>query len=142
MMFKPFAVAATLLASASLIFAAPAAVKTGKPNVNIVYNPTITSPLSGTVWNGGEKQQVTWSVADIPDEEKNSTGTLLIGYLENDSENLNIAQPLATGFKLTDAAVSITVPTVAERTDYIVVLFGDSGNASPQFTIHNGTTSA
>jgi hypothetical protein len=63
------------------------------------------------------------------------------------------ANPLATNFKLTDGQVQITVPNVPTRRDYIVVgefllfrhrlavqpafleVFGDSGNASPQFTI-------
>lgn len=68
------------------------------------------------------------------------------------------AQPLATGFPLIDGAVNITVPgDAATRDDYIVVrtytspfgpmrhalifilntVFGDSGNASPKFTIKN-----
>lgn len=43
---------------------------------------------------------------------------------------------LADGFPLTSGSVNFVLPTdVAARDDYIVVLFGDSGNASPKFSI-------
>ncbi|KJA24372.1 hypothetical protein HYPSUDRAFT_200596 [Hypholoma sublateritium FD-334 SS-4] len=43
--------------------------------------------------------------------------------------------PLASGFNLTDGSVQITVPNVPPRDDYLIVLFGDSGNTSPAFSI-------
>lgn len=43
---------------------------------------------------------------------------------------------LADKFPLTAGAVSFNLPkNLAARDDYIVVLFGDSGNASPHFSI-------
>lgn len=45
--------------------------------------------------------------------------------------------PLATGFPITMGRAEITVPSVTTRNSYILVLFGDSGNASPRFTINN-----
>ncbi|KAL5501699.1 hypothetical protein ACEPAH_8959 [Sanghuangporus vaninii] len=131
----------------SLIHCAPApaprdGVKTSSPVVNIVYNPLITYPTAGVVWTVGETKTVTWKADEIPEELKNSTGTILLGYNEDDSENLDIAHPLATGFNLTDGQVNVTVPVKSERSDYIVVLFGDSGNASPEFTIKSAASAS
>ncbi|PPR07270.1 hypothetical protein CVT26_012430 [Gymnopilus dilepis] len=58
--------------------------------------------------------------------------------MENNSENLDIAHPLATGFPLTTGSVKVVLPkNVTARDDYFVVLFGDSGNKSPKFKIHH-----
>ncbi|KAI0322415.1 hypothetical protein OF83DRAFT_1049444 [Amylostereum chailletii] len=124
----------------------------------IVVSPKITSPDASTVWSVGDKVLVTWyapvcssnhtaslpicrDTSNIP-EPKNFTGKLVLGFDSTDSENLDVDHPLATGFLLTDGQAQITVPDVAPKTDYIVVLFGDSGNASPEFTITGGTGSS
>ena len=137
----------------------------------LAWSPTILSPDEFTVWSCGSVQSVTWRTDNIPEEKQNSTGLLLLGYEENNSENLDIStlifhihvlkslkgnpaeHPLAVNFPLTLGSVSFTVPQNATpRTDAIVVcmyclsfgcahlshavpVFGDSGNASPQFTI-------
>ncbi|KAI0061492.1 hypothetical protein BV25DRAFT_1826628 [Artomyces pyxidatus] len=106
----------------------------------IVVSPHITSPSASTVWNVGDKVTVTWDTSTIP-EPKNFTGSLVLGFETPNSENLDAANPLATGFLLTDGQVDITVPNVPSKTTYIVVLFGDSGNASPEFTITGGSVS-
>jgi hypothetical protein len=49
--------------------------------------------------------------------------------------NLQMDSPLAEGFRLRAGKQEITVPSVPQRNDYIVVLMGDSGNQSPTFTI-------
>ncbi|KAL5482531.1 hypothetical protein ACEPAI_9125 [Sanghuangporus weigelae] len=131
----------------SLIHCAPApapqdGVKTSSPVVNIVYNPMITYPTAGVVWTVGERKTITWKTDEIPEELRNSTGTILLGYNEDNSENLDIAHPLATGFNLTDGQVNVTVPVKSARSDYIVVLFGDSGNASPEFTIKSAASAS
>ena len=46
-----------------------------------------------------------------------------------------IAAVLAEGFQLTDGRVEITVPYVDPGCGYQLVLFGDSGNFSPEFMI-------
>ena len=47
---------------------------------------------------------------------------------------------MASDFLLTDDQADITLPSDLEpRDDYIVVLMGDSGNASPLFTIEQPT---
>ncbi|KAF9371997.1 hypothetical protein CPB97_001544 [Podila verticillata] len=105
----------------------------------IIINPKITSPTAHVVWPARSTQTVTWSTKDI--EDKNATGTIVLGYLsgkEGDlNEHLDYMHPLATGFKLTKGSQQIVIPNVVERTTYIIVLFGDSGNASPEFTITN-----
>ncbi|KAH9038208.1 hypothetical protein EDB85DRAFT_2287610 [Lactarius pseudohatsudake] len=86
----------------------------------------------------------------------NSTGQLLLGFLTLEGENLDILRfpllpaprsvvlrahyPLAQDILLSTGSVQITVPNVSVGSNYIVVLFGDSGNASPQFTITGGSS--
>jgi len=104
-----------------------------------VWNPPITSPNEKTVWKVGDKVTVTSDVSNMPPVSQltQSTGTVLLGFLNGKGENLMIDSPLATGFNLTDAQVQFTVPSVTTRNNYIVVVLGDSGNASPQFTIQS-----
>ncbi|KAH9168437.1 hypothetical protein EDB89DRAFT_2099733, partial [Lactarius sanguifluus] len=100
----------------------------------IVVSPHITSPSASTTWNVGDKVTVTWDTSSIPPP-GNFTGQLLLGFLTHEGENLDIDHPLAQDILLSTGSVQITVPNVPVGTNYIVVLFGDSGNASPQFTI-------
>jgi len=51
------------------------------------------------------------------------------------NEHLDIKHPLATDFDIRQGKVPITVPSVKQGNNYIVVLFGDSGNRSPTFRI-------
>ncbi|KAF7299605.1 hypothetical protein HMN09_00965900 [Mycena chlorophos] len=95
-----------------------------------VYDPPITTPNAQTVWKAG-------NATGIPD---GVTGMLQLGFLTSDSENLSTI--LATGFNLSDEKVQITIPDVVTRTNYILVLFGDSGNASPEFTIQGSASSS
>ncbi|KAG7442979.1 uncharacterized protein BT62DRAFT_343253 [Guyanagaster necrorhizus] len=102
----------------------------------IVWSPTITSPTSSTNWCAGTPLNVTWDMMGMPEDGKNSTGLLLLGHQTQDSENLDIHHPLANGFPLSRGWVFCTMPNdTAPRSDYIVVLFGDSGNASPRFNV-------
>jgi len=126
-------VSTVLFASLSLASPAPA-----KISEDIVFDPMITSPKAGDIWFAYSHQTVTWDTSAIPAEEANATGILVLGYEQDDSENLDVDNPLAQDFPLMAGAVNITVPNVVFREDYIVVLFGDSGNASPEFTIIGG----
>ncbi|CDR88732.1 uncharacterized protein SPSC_05564 [Sporisorium scitamineum] len=103
----------------------------------IVYNPQITSPTSETVWTAGKTYTVTWKVSDIPAEAEGHKGTIKLGYLPADgSGGENLKWTLADGFAIKDGQTSVTFPTdLATRNDYIVVVMGDSGNASDKFTI-------
>ncbi|KAG6330018.1 hypothetical protein ID866_9071 [Astraeus odoratus] len=110
--------------------------------VRDVVPPPITSPTAGAVWHVGETQLVTWSTANLPVSITNPSGMLVLGYLSNNSENLMLDSPLATNIPLRAGKVQITVPNVPTRADYIVVLFGDSDSASPEFTIINDASGA
>lgn len=102
----------------------------------LAWSPTILTPTQFTVWPRGSIQSVTWATNNIPEEKLNSTGLLLLGYMANDSENLDIQHPLAVNFPIINGEVTFTVPENATTcVNAIVVLFGDSGNASPEFAI-------
>ncbi|KAI0335091.1 hypothetical protein GY45DRAFT_1367109 [Cubamyces sp. BRFM 1775] len=121
------AIVTALVAAAAAVSAAPA----------IDFSPPITSPKAGDVWTSGTTQTVTWDTTNIPAANANQTGLILLGYIEDgsDDEHLDIKHPLAANFPITAGSVSVDVPSVTPRDDYIVVLFGDSGNTSPKFTI-------
>ncbi|KAG6809412.1 hypothetical protein H0H92_000337 [Tricholoma furcatifolium] len=130
-----------------------------------VFSPTITSPNASTVWPVGTQQTVTWETDNIPPASQltDPNGMVVLGYLgSNGGYNLDIGEnvfytllvshikacglimidnPLAQDFPLTQGEVDITVPNVTPRDDYIIVLFGDSGNASPAFAITRITNS-
>ncbi|KAI8977385.1 hypothetical protein BDF20DRAFT_874497 [Mycotypha africana] len=107
----------------------------------IVINPKITVPSQGTKWRAGETFTVKWATTfydgektvPIPDDYK---GTIKLGYYENGNPSMNLKWDLASGFQLNSGAQSVTLPSDLDtKTSYIVVLMGDSGNASPKFTI-------
>ncbi|KAJ3830657.1 hypothetical protein EV361DRAFT_881632 [Lentinula raphanica] len=110
-----------------------------------VFDPPITSPTASTVWQVGQTVTVTWDTTNLPPASQltDPNGTVVLGYMTSptDSEHLMIDSPLAQDFPLSDGQVSFTVPSVVSRTDYIIALFGDSGNISPTFTIQ-GTDSS
>ncbi|KAG7440826.1 uncharacterized protein BT62DRAFT_561796 [Guyanagaster necrorhizus] len=88
-----------------------------------VISPPITSPTSGDVWTVGQTVTVTWNTTDIPAASQitNPIGMIVLGYQANNSLNLDIDNPLASNFELTDGQVNITVPDVEPRDDYIIV---------------------
>lgn len=101
-----------------------------------VYSPPVTSPDASTIWDIGSIEQVTWDTSSIPKAITNSKGKLVLGYVNNGTdEHLDLDHPLAEGFEITQGFVQVVVPNVKPANDYIVVLFGDSGNRSPAFTI-------
>ncbi|KAJ7069653.1 hypothetical protein C8F01DRAFT_1048453 [Mycena amicta] len=135
-----FTTVVSLLALAASGLTAP----TLGPQELIVVSPNITSPQAGDFWLAGSTQVVRWNTANIPPAAAKNTGLLLIGHItimrdqdgkEYPSENLDINHPLASGFRLTDGNVTVVVPHIIPRDDYMLVLFGDSGNTSPTFTI-------
>jgi hypothetical protein len=96
-----------------------------------VFVPPILYPKAGTVWKVGQHHNVTWSVKDAPTQITNAVGQVFLrqnGLTQLDS-------PLAEGFNILDGRVEIKVPNVKPGKDYQLVLFGDSGNFSPSFTI-------
>ncbi|KAI9246738.1 hypothetical protein BDA99DRAFT_543213 [Phascolomyces articulosus] len=104
----------------------------------IVWNAKITVPNETTVWEAGKNYTVKWETTTeagpIPD---NVTGIIKLGYLEEGSIDEHLYWDLASGFLLNSGSNTIRLPCDLETKDsYIIVLMGNSGNASPKFTIH------
>ncbi|KAI0737540.1 hypothetical protein C8Q80DRAFT_1211723 [Daedaleopsis nitida] len=97
-----------------------------------LWVPAITYPQLGTVWHSGESQKVTWDISNPPASVSDPTGMITL-------RKGGIAQGItvADGFPLAAGQVEVTVPGVLSGDDYQLVLFGDSGNVSPMFTISN-----
>ncbi|KAL1927596.1 hypothetical protein VTP01DRAFT_3833 [Rhizomucor pusillus] len=103
----------------------------------IVYNPKITVPNASTKWRAGGTYTVKWETTiegePIPD---GINGAIKLGYLEPGSINEHLYWDLASGFPLNSGAQTVTLPADLEtKNSYIVVLMGDSGNASQKFRI-------
>ncbi|CAL1712673.1 unnamed protein product [Somion occarium] len=79
----------------------------------------------------GTKQNVTWDTSDAPTQITNPIGRIILSK----GGLLDLDNPLADGFDILLGEFEVTVPDVEPADDYAIVLFGDSGNASPQFTI-------
>jgi len=96
-----------------------------------VYVPPITKPIAGDIWIVGECYDVKWDTSNPPAQITNTLG-------EIDLRRNNITfLTLAKGFDIRLGTYKITVPQVPDGDDYQIVLFGDSGNFSPYFTIEN-----
>lgn len=95
-----------------------------------IYVPPITYPTLGTLWKIGANHTVTWDNSNPPPEITNPDGVI---YLRKGNQTTDII--LASDFKVVNGHVIVKVPKVQPGNDYCLVLFGDSGNFSPQFTI-------
>jgi len=94
-----------------------------------VFVPPILSPNAATVWTAGAVETVTWDASGAPADISNGAAVVLR------KDNTNLAT-LASGFDLRSGSVDVTVPSdVAPGNDYQIILFGDSGNLSQDFTI-------
>ncbi|KJA23628.1 hypothetical protein HYPSUDRAFT_137577 [Hypholoma sublateritium FD-334 SS-4] len=116
-------IAATLLLSASAL---------ARPTIEArdVYAPPVTYPHAGTVWKVGEHHNVTWDTANHPVNITNGIGQIMLR-----KAGLTTPVILASEFNILLGRITVTVPWVQNGTDYQLVLFGDSGNFSPTFTI-------
>ncbi|KAJ7162746.1 hypothetical protein C8R43DRAFT_919652 [Mycena crocata] len=94
-----------------------------------VFVPPITFPTAGTVWVSKTQQNVTWDASGAPENISNES-MLLLRHADVTATFI-----LAKDFDLRAGSLEITVPWVLTATDYSLVLFGDSGNFSPEFTI-------
>ncbi|KAF7351538.1 hypothetical protein MSAN_01586200 [Mycena sanguinolenta] len=126
--------ATPLSALVSLLCAA--AVHAAGPVPLDVFVPRITNPTAGTVWVSNTTQTVTWDASNAP---VNISNGALIMLRHN---NRTAPFILAKGFDLRSGSCPITVPWVLSDDDYEIVLFGDSGNFSPPFTITSDTANA
>jgi len=101
-------------------------------------SPPIIKPDASSVWPIGSTQEVTWDTSGLPANDSqitNRLGRVLLGRDTGDSLNLDIDNPLAEGFSIRLGKISVTVPNVPPRSDYLIVLMGNSGNTSPSFAI-------
>ncbi|KAH9851825.1 hypothetical protein C2E23DRAFT_732395 [Lenzites betulinus] len=97
------------------------------------FVPPVTFPHAGTVWFVGQRHNVTWDTSNAPKQITNRQGKIVLakgGLLDN-----GMPHPLATGFDILLGRTEVTVPNVTPGSDYTIVLFGNSGNDSPEFTI-------
>ncbi|KAF7360037.1 hypothetical protein MVEN_00731500 [Mycena venus] len=121
----------TTVFSTLIPFILTAAVRAAGPTPLDVFVPPITYPTAGTVWQSKTQQTVTWDVSGAPPVISNGAMLML--------RKGNITAPfiLAKGFDLRAGNLTITVPWVLTGQDYQMVLFGDSGDFSPFFTIES-----
>jgi len=100
-----------------------------------VFDPPITFPKAGNVFKAGQTITVKWDTSSLPKDTPNK-GEIVLGHLTEGSENLDVDHPLASDFLLTAGSQKITFPSNLEtKTNYILDLFGDSGNISEEFTV-------
>ncbi|KAJ7736597.1 hypothetical protein DFH07DRAFT_842977 [Mycena maculata] len=96
-----------------------------------VYTPPITYPHAGTVWTIGQTHNVTWDTSDPPVNITNKIGMIMLR-----KDNLTTPLILENSFSILLGRIEVKVPWVVDGDDYQLVLFGDSGNFSPYFTIN------
>ncbi|KAJ8092642.1 hypothetical protein AAF712_005839 [Marasmius tenuissimus] len=95
-----------------------------------VYVPPIISPDAYTEWVVGTVVNVTWDNSNPPTMIGNRASVQL-----NKANPSSIVGTLVRDFDLRTGWVEVTVPNVEPAEDYIITLFGDSGNRSPPFSI-------
>jgi hypothetical protein len=95
-----------------------------------VFVPPVLYPHAGTVWTFGQRHNVTWDTSNAPAQITNSIGLIMLRKADETTPLI-----LANGFNILLGRIEVTVPWVVEGNDYSLVLFGDSGNDSPTFTI-------
>jgi len=95
-----------------------------------VFVPPVTAPVEDAVWHIGSRQLVTWDTKSAPVQITNKIGRIQLRKGELITDTV-----LAEGFDILDGQHEVIVPNVTSSDDYSIVLFGDSGNYSPQFCI-------
>ncbi|KAF7300157.1 hypothetical protein MKEN_01339200 [Mycena kentingensis (nom. inval.)] len=119
-------VSASLIAAASLL----AGTNATPLMTRDVFVPPITYPHAGTVWTVGQKHNVTWDTSDAPVNITNGHGFIMLR-----KNGLTTPVVLGNNFDILLGRIEVKVPWVVDGSDYQLVLFGDSGNFSPKFTI-------
>ncbi|TDL17227.1 hypothetical protein BD410DRAFT_794526 [Rickenella mellea] len=99
-----------------------------------VWAPPVLYPHAGTVWTIGSRHNITWNTTNPPQQITNSNGFVI---LRNDTAFVgsDLDHPLVSNFSILAGRVEMTVPNVEPGSGYQIILFGDSGNVSPYFTI-------
>ncbi|KII88214.1 hypothetical protein PLICRDRAFT_111363 [Plicaturopsis crispa FD-325 SS-3] len=98
-----------------------------------VFVPPITYPHAGTQWYRGQTHNVTWDTSNAPVNITNRYGRINLVRAGNVTDPIELAQ----GFDILLGRIEVQVPDyIQPRNDYELVLFGDSGNFSPEFSIN------
>ncbi|KAI0657336.1 hypothetical protein C8Q70DRAFT_1003911 [Cubamyces menziesii] len=113
-----------LLSFLAVVSALPLAVRD-------VFVPPVTYPHAGTVWKVGQHHNVTWDTSNAPAQITNKVGKVVLAK----GGILDYEHPLAKDFDILRGHIEVKVPNVEPGHDYTIVLFGDSGNDSAEFTI-------
>ncbi|KAF7431220.1 hypothetical protein PC9H_006941 [Pleurotus ostreatus] len=95
-----------------------------------VFVPHIESPKLGDVLVVGDSLTVTWDTSNAPENITNTEGRVMLRQ-----GPVTFPFYLARGFSILKGSVTFTVPDVVPSDQYQLVLFGDSGNFSPPFSI-------
>ncbi|KAL1743837.1 hypothetical protein HDZ31DRAFT_64646 [Schizophyllum fasciatum] len=120
--------ASFVAALAVVVNASPAAAAVR--DAETIWIPHILTPNRVTVWHTGHKANVTWETSDAPEVISNGAAI----QLRKGSEPFD--GYLAEGFDLRAGFVEVDVPyALNPDDDYLICLFGDSGNFSEEFTI-------
>ncbi|KAK0481206.1 hypothetical protein EDD18DRAFT_797390 [Armillaria luteobubalina] len=99
-----------------------------------IFNPPILSPTTGTTWTVNTTQTVSWDTSNPPDL---ITGRNFSSIrLTKGGRQLPVV--LADQFDILLGKIDVKVPWVTEGDDYTIILFGDSGNWSNDFSIKGG----
>ncbi|KAM0756113.1 hypothetical protein T439DRAFT_320805 [Meredithblackwellia eburnea MCA 4105] len=109
----------------------------------IDYNPKLTYPTQGVVWQAGGQGYITWNgelPSGISQGDVSQTADLVLGYTSDESIglHLDLDNPLGTDIPLYTAPYKFTFTLPSDlptRTTYILSFIGSSGNISPTFTI-------
>ncbi|KAI0647964.1 hypothetical protein C8Q79DRAFT_925001 [Trametes meyenii] len=99
--------------------------------VRDVFLPPVTYPHTGTEWKVGQLHNVTWDTSNAPANITNKSGRVVLAK----GGVLDYEHPLAKNFDILLGRIEVKVPDVEPGSDYTIVLFGDSGNDSAEFTI-------
>jgi len=106
-----------------------------------VFVPPILYPTKTTVWRVGEEYHVIWNITSPPAQISNPFGQI---YLRKGGEQglTDLGNLLMGDFHISAIdRIKITVPAryrdepLTTGDDYRIVLMGNSGNWSPEFTI-------
>lgn len=96
-----------------------------------VFDPPVLVPNANTVWQAGTVQTVVWNTSTLPEGISN-LGEITLRIQNNGT----FGSVIANGFPLLAGSQAVLLPADLEtRDDYFIILFGDSGNTSPDFTI-------
>ncbi|KII94906.1 hypothetical protein PLICRDRAFT_33734 [Plicaturopsis crispa FD-325 SS-3] len=122
-----------LLAAVGLLSVFSSVVNAIPINIELrdVFVPPITYPHAGTHWYSGQTHNVTWDTSNAPKQITNKVGKIILRF-----DDISSPLILAENFDILLGRIEVAVPLLESRSDYQLVLFGDSGNFSPDFSIN------